>query len=144
MSAKVNGWVANRMVETEIAVNPDHRWLLNGIEQPQVAGCIDVDLNFSPSTNLLPIRRLQLRAGEDARVNAAWLRFPSFELERLSQVYRRLDESTYKYESSTGFVAELQVNEAGFVTNYAGLWELEKGGLEKGEWVKGDWKRGNG
>jgi len=89
-----------------------------------VAGCLDIDLAFSPSTNLLPIRRLKLRPGEAAEVRAAWLRFPEFVLEPLEQMYRRLDAWTYRYESGGGaFVATLRTNTAGFVTSYPGLWE---------------------
>jgi hypothetical protein len=41
-------------------------------------------------------------------------------------VYRRLDEITYRYESADGqFVADLQVNRTGFVTNYPGIWQAE-------------------
>lgn len=98
-----------------------------GRERPEVAGCIDLDLNFSPCTNLLPIRRLGLAIGQEAQVRAAWLRFPNFELEPLPQLYRRLDESTYRYESGGGqFVADLQVNQTGFVTNYPGIWQAEE------------------
>ncbi len=90
------------------------------------ARCIDLDLNFSPSTNLLPIRRLGLAIGQAAEVKAAWLRFPSFELELLPQRYRRLDETRYRYESAGGqFVADLQVNPSGFATDYPGLWQAE-------------------
>jgi len=93
-----------------------------------VAGCIDLDLNFSPSTNLLPIRRLSLTVGEEASVRAAWLRFPSFTLEPLEQIYRRTGATTYVYESAGGrFVRELIVNEAGFVTLYPGIWQAEAG-----------------
>ena len=67
---------------------------------PAVAGCVDLDLNFSPSTNLLPIRRLNLSVGQEAAVRAAWLRFPSFILEPLEQLYRRVDATTYRYESA--------------------------------------------
>lgn len=38
--------------------------LLNGVDCPAVAGCTDIDLGFSPSTNLLPIRRLSLEVGD--------------------------------------------------------------------------------
>ncbi len=59
-------------------------------------------------------------------MKAAWLRFPSFELELLPQRYRRLDETAYRYESAGGqFVADLQVNAAGFVTDYPGFWHAE-------------------
>ncbi len=126
LAARVSGWVGDRVIDVELQVEPDHRWFLNGIEQPAVHGCIDVDLNFSPSTNLLPIRRLNLAVGQHAPVNAAWLRFPSFELERFEQIYRRLDEMTYRYESNGGsFARELKVNDFGLVTTYPDLWEAE-------------------
>ena len=87
-------------------------------------GCIDVDLNFSPSTNLLPIRRLGLAVGEEAEVRAAWLRFPSFTLEPLPQLYRRLSDDTWRYESAGGaFVRDLTVNGDGFVDRYPGFFE---------------------
>jgi hypothetical protein len=84
---------------------------------------VDIDLNFSPSTNLIPIRRMNLAVGEASDVRAAWLRFPSFALEPLPQQYRRLTDDTYRYESAGGeFVAELKVNRAGFVVDYPGIW----------------------
>jgi uncharacterized protein len=126
VSGHVAGWVGAETVDLSISVGPHQQWLLNETEFPIVAGCTDLDLNFSPSTNLLPIRRLNLAVGEEAAVRAAWLRFPSFTLEPLDQTYRRLDEKTYRYESAGGrFVRELEVNEAGFVTLYPGLWQAE-------------------
>ena len=123
-SGKVAGWLGNTFVNIELAIDLDHHWQLNGIVRPEVAGCIDLDLNFSPSTNLLPIRRLGLAIGQAAEISAAWLRFPTFELEPLPQLYRRVDESTYHYESDSGqFVADLQVNPTGFITNYPGIWQ---------------------
>lgn len=125
-AARVSGWVGAKSIDIELSVDTDHRWLLNGAEQPAVQGCTDVDLNFSPSTNLLPIRRVNLSVGQEAPVSAAWLRFPSFELQRLDQIYRRIDETTYEYESNDGsFRSELKVNDFGLVTNYPDLWELD-------------------
>jgi hypothetical protein len=95
---------------------------------PEVAACIDIDLNFSPSTNLLPIRRLGLEIGQQAEVRAAWLRFPSCKLEPLVQVYRRIGPNAYRYESAGGkFVADLQVDDNGFVTQYPNFWQVEAG-----------------
>ena len=125
-SARVSGWVGQKLVAIDLTIGPDQHWRLNEVEQPALAGCIDLDLNFSPSTNLLPIRRLNMAVGQAAEVRAAWLRFPGFELEPLAQVYRRLNETTYRYESGGGrFVADLSVNAAGFVTIYPGLWQAE-------------------
>lgn len=126
VSGRVTGLVGNKPVEIDISVDAKKRWRLNGEECLAVAGCIDLDLNFSPSTNLLPIRRLNLAIGEEAEVQAAWLGFPSFTLERLDQVYRRIDAETYRYESADGaFVKEIRVNPAGVVTSYPDFWEAE-------------------
>lgn len=126
LSGKVAGWVGNEIVEVEIFVDSTRRWWLNGKECPAVANGIDLDLNFSPSTNLLPIRRLNLAVGQEAQVRAAWLRFPDFTLEPLEQVYRRINAATYRYESAGGkFVRELEVDAAGFVTRYPEFWQME-------------------
>ena len=125
VSGRVTGWIGNRPINIEISADPSRRWWLNGKETPEVEGCIDLDLNFSPSTNLLPIRRLELAVGNEAKVRTAWLRFPGFMLEPLDQLYRRTDRATYRYESGGGtFVTELRVNEAGFVTLYPDLSEI--------------------
>jgi hypothetical protein len=128
VAGKVAGWVGNEMVDIELSVDSGRRWLLNGTPRPDVTGCTDLDLNFSPSTNLLPIRRLNLGIGQEARVKAAWLRFPSFALEPLEQLYSRVGVATYRYESAGGrFVTELRVNAAGFVTRYPSFWQVEDG-----------------
>src|SRR5262245_50912854 len=90
VSCHVTGWVGTMPVAVKITVDPSGRWWMNDAECPVVTGCVDVDLNFSPSTNLLPIRRLNLPVGDAADVRAAWLRFPSFALEPFDQTYRRL------------------------------------------------------
>jgi len=121
-SANVTGRVGDRTIESRIEVDPRETWTLSGAPCPEVRGCIDVDLNFSPSTNLLPIRRLGLAIGQSAVVRAAWLRFPGFTLEPLDQTYTRTGERTYRYESSTGFVAEIVVNESGLPVSYGDIW----------------------
>ena len=126
LSGTVEGWLGDTVINIQLKTDSAQHWWLNGVEQPAIAGCIDLDLNFSPSTNLLPIRRLELGIGEAAEVKAAWLRFPSFKLEPLTQEYRRLAEDSYRYESAGGqFVAELRVNPSGFVIDYPGLWQAE-------------------
>lgn len=125
-SAQVEGWIGGEEVDISIEVDLSGRWKLNGELQPQVQGCVDVDLNFSPSTNLLPIRRLSLDIGAEADVRAAWLRFPGFTLEPLPQRYHRAGDRTYRYESAGGaFVRDLTVDAAGFVTHYPGFFHAE-------------------
>ena len=124
-SLYVTGWVGATSIDTAITVDTHGRWWHDERECPAVAGCIDVDLNFSPSTNLLPIRRLRLGVGQSAAVRAAWLRFPSFALEPFEQTYRRLGPARYRYESAGGFSAELDVDDAGFPVRYGDIWRAE-------------------
>jgi hypothetical protein len=129
VSARVTGWLDVTEVDVEIAVDAARIWRLNGQPCPDVQGCDDIDLSFSPATNLLPIRRTRLDIGARLAVRAAWLRFPDPRLEALEQTYERLAESRYRYESAHGgFVALLETNAAGFVTQYPGLWQIEGAG----------------
>jgi hypothetical protein len=106
-----------------LRADSDRNWFLDGQEIAEVAGCVDIDLGITPSTNTLPIRRLNLAVGEGADVLATWVQFPSLEIRTLSQRYTRLAERVYRYESDTGFTAELEVDDAGVVTTYPGGWE---------------------
>lgn len=122
VEGRVRGYVGERRIDSVARVSGGS-WQLNNISVSEVDGCSDIDLNFSPSTNLLPIRRLNLAIGESARVCAAWLRFPSFTLEPLEQTYTRLTELTYRYESAGGrFVAELAVDESALPVRYGDFW----------------------
>lgn len=103
------------------------RWLRDRSVARQVAGCADVDLGFTPSTNSLPMRRLDLPVGESAVVRAAWLRFPELDIEPLEQTYTRLAPDRWRFESTDvrgeRFEAELEVDDAGIVRRYGALWE---------------------
>ncbi|HEY3571175.1 MAG TPA: putative glycolipid-binding domain-containing protein [Thermoanaerobaculia bacterium] len=123
LSALVSGWVGEQDVEAEVIRDEAGLWRLNGDLIPEVEGCVDVDLNFSPSTNTLPIRRFGLEVGQSVQVRAAWLRFPSFRLEPLQQSYTRIGANLYRYESAGGrFVASVEVDAAGLVTEYGEIW----------------------
>ena len=125
-SATVTGWIDRDSVDLMITVLPGERWSLNGSEQTDVAGCVDLDLGFTPATNLIPLRRLALAIGDKADAAAAWLRFPGLALERLEQHYHRLAHDRYDYQAPTvGFAASLDVGDIGFITRYPGLWEKE-------------------
>lgn len=127
LNAKVSGFVGDEKIEIEIAADSNKIWTINGEEISAVQNCIDIDLNFSPVTNTLPIRRLNLQIGEKAEVRAAWLRFPSFKLELLEQIYERNGEKKYAYESANGtFRSEIETDDFGLATRYGDFWEIEK------------------
>jgi hypothetical protein len=125
ISAEVSGFVGTTPIEHRIEATAGV-WRLDETPVPEVDGCVDVDLNFSPSTNLLPIRRCAPEVGEEVVVTAAWLRFPSFRLEPLIQRYRRTGPRMYEYESGGGsFRAVLEVDDNGFVQQYGDIWTRE-------------------
>jgi len=88
---------------------------------PEYADCVDVDLSFTPATNTLPIRRLELDVGEEAEIHVAWLVWPELEVERVLQRYTRLAEDRYRFAQAE-FAAELVVDPRGLVLEYEGLW----------------------
>ena len=98
-------------------------WRSAGQELHDVHGCDDVDLALTPATNTLPIKRLKLPVGGSESVVAAWIKFPELTIEPLSQRYTRIGKNTYRYESNTGFSAEIVVDDLGLVTTYPGGWE---------------------
>jgi hypothetical protein len=125
--ADILGWIAEQKVKLRIEKAPGGDWLINGSPEPLVKGCLDLDLAFSPSTNLLPIRRLNLNIGQEAEARAAWLRYPNMALHPLVQRIRRESKNIYSYSSDNGFSTQLEVNADGFVVNYPPLWAEEMG-----------------
>jgi uncharacterized protein len=97
-------------------------WARDGQPLGELDGCIDADLEWSPSTNTLPIRRLGLEIGESRAVTAAWLRFPSLDVDRLDQGYERLAKTRYRYRSGL-FTADLAVDGDGIVLHYGVNWK---------------------
>lgn len=119
--ARIFGWMGEASIALDLVADDARRWTLNGAACPVVAGCDDLDLSFSPSTNLLPLRRARLAVGQQVAVRSAWLRFPGCVLEPLEQTYERLGESTYRYVAGA-FTATLEVDDIGLVVDYPGLW----------------------
>jgi hypothetical protein len=121
LSANVRGFLGARDIDYEIARSSNGTWTLNGVMQPQAEGLIDVDLNFTPATNLIAIRRFGLAVGAKTPAAAAWLTFPEPKLVRLDQTYGRLDQTRYAY-TGYDYAATLEVSDAGFVLEYPELW----------------------
>ncbi len=124
---EVKGHLGGRAIDVEVGVEERGRWMWSGREVPEVAGCVDLDLNFSPATNLITFRRMQLRVGERADVAVAWLKVPEFELRCLPQTIERIEARAYDYAAPTvGYAGRLKVDENECVLEYPGLWVAEK------------------
>ena len=119
MTIEADGSADGRPARIDIRLEADGQglWQRDGeviIDDPDALDC---DLGFSPSTNTLPIRRLGLEIAQIREIAVAWILFPSFEIVLGRQSYERLAERTWRYRS-TGFEADLTVDEDGLVDEY--------------------------
>lgn len=98
-------------------------WTVNGHAESALNRCIDIDVEATPFTNTLPIRRLALGAGQAATIEAAYVNVPSLTVEPRPQRYTALDPGRrYRFESlDWDFAADLPVDENGLVRDYPGL-----------------------
>jgi hypothetical protein len=120
------GYIGATIVSLDLARTSAGEWTVDGAPAANLRGCDDIDLGFTPATNLLPIRRLELPTGGKAAVRAAWVRFPELTIEVLDQVYTRLAEDRYLYESAGGsFRRKLSVDDIGFVVDYPDFWRAQ-------------------
>lgn len=115
--------IGSDVKDLSLSVESRGVWRSSGEELRVVRACDDVDLALTPATNTLPIRRLNLKVGSSQSVIAAWVKFPDLTVQPLSQKYTRLSKDTYRYESDTGFSAQIGVDDFGLVTTYPGGWE---------------------
>lgn len=92
-------------------------------------GCLDVDIQVTPFTNTLAIRRLGLGPGEKAPIRVVYLALlPAFALRPAEQrdtcLQRNAQGGIYRYEgifrNSVNFAAELAVDSDGVVYDYPG------------------------
>jgi hypothetical protein len=127
--AHVWGWRGGDAIDLRLERDHAGTWTLNEESCPAVHSCVDLDLSFTPATNLLPLRRLSLGVGEAAEVQSAWLEWPEARLTRLVQRYRRRSEMEYDYESDLPggelFRTTLRAQPNGWVLDYGGLWLAE-------------------
>ena len=124
----VTGSVSGAPIQFEFAADGEGHWTLNDAPLPRVEGAFDVDLGFTPATNLLPIRRLNRAVGQRAHVRTAWVRFPELRVEALEQTYQRESARVFRYDALVDgerFQARLDTDEFGVVLRYEGLWEAE-------------------
>jgi uncharacterized protein len=124
------GWRGLDAIDLRLHRDNDGTWTLNDELSPEVQGCMDLDLSFTPATNLLPLRRLALRIGQSAEVRSAWLEWPEVRLTPLVQRYARRSDTEYDYESDLPggelFRSTLRVQPEGWVLDYGGLWRVER------------------
>lgn len=126
LGADIAGTHDGRDVRARIVRDGDI-WQVNDTAQEGLQTATDLDLSFTPATNLMPLRRLFASAAETMDTAAAWLRYPAASLVPLDQTYARTglcDVVSYAARQ-TDFATRLTVDRSGFVTFYPDLWEGE-------------------
>jgi hypothetical protein len=107
----------------------DGHWHVNGEPRPDLSGCLDPDIQISPFTNTLPIRRLGLRAGASADIRVVYVPLPDLAVRPAEQRYTCIEKfgtkgGRYRYDDAHwNFTAELPVDADGLVTDYPELFE---------------------
>jgi hypothetical protein len=102
-------------------------WRVNaGPAPPEIAGCLDIDLEPSAFTNAFPVNRLKLEVGQRADAPAAYIRSADLSVERLDQTYARLEDDgdnyRYDYEGPRfDYRDELVYDRFGLVLDYPGI-----------------------
>ena len=134
------GWRVQRLVATWFAPDSTHRlrlqrdaagaWRDQDGPRPDLAGCVDVDLVWTPLTNTLPIRRLGLATGEHSDIAVAYITPPALTVAPHKQRYTRLGPDRWRFDTlDSDFTAELTVDAQRLVLDYpalfrrAGAWE---------------------
>lgn len=113
------------MVARHLLASGDGIWTdADGHAIPGLDGCIDVDIQWSPLTNTLPVRRLDMRDVAETDIRVAYVALPGLDIRPMTQTYSRVDSSTIRYQSETrSFVRDLVVDDEGYVIAYPGLFQ---------------------
>jgi len=126
---RVCGWVGDQRVDIGVRRTSEGEWLLDGRKVEGVKGCLDLDLGFTPATNLFQLRRMALAVGQSQELTVAWLDIPDGGLGKLAQRYERRAEDEYWYAAPRfDYAAVLKVDGTGFVRLYPRLWVEEAPG----------------
>jgi hypothetical protein len=87
-------------------------------------GCVDIDIQATPFTNTLPIRRLAIQEGQVEPISVVYFSIPSLEVTPHIQRYTGIANGTFHFESlTTGFAETIETDSEGFVTTYPNLFK---------------------
>lgn len=122
----VRGFLGRRPIEYLI-VRQGTEWTLNGEVVHGLDHLVDLDLGFTPATNLQQLRRVPIAQGCAAHISVAWLDAETGELTELDQRYTRRGESAFWYEApSASYEGHLKLAPDGFIRHYPTLWKAEQ------------------
>ena len=107
--------------ETVLVSDGQGTWTVDGRPARHLDGLIDVDIEASACTNVLPVHRLALPPGEVVAASAAYVQALDLTTRRLHQTYRRREDGRFDYTSEDGFEAVLEYDASGLIVDYPGI-----------------------
>jgi uncharacterized protein len=119
LSISVMNATARRTLD--VSADGQGHWSSGGQPLRELDGCVDIDIDCTPLTNTLPIRRLDWSPGTARDLDVAYVSVPALTLRPVRQRYTLLDRDLFRYESGS-FTADLPVDGDGYVTDYPGYW----------------------
>jgi uncharacterized protein len=124
--AELRAWWPDAAGHVVIGGDGDGAWSVNGVDRPDLAGCLDVDLESSACTNALPLRRAGTSVGTAWSSPAVYVRALDLAVERLEQNYERRpdqgDRIVVAYACERfGADFDLVYDSSGLVLDYPGL-----------------------
>jgi hypothetical protein len=123
---RIQGSIGDRHID-HLVTRATGAWLLNGVEAPGLAHLTDLDLSFTPATNLLQIKRVTLPPDEMIHSPAAWFDLDAGALTELRQIYQRRADLEVHYQApDVGYEGLLELRPDGFISNYPGLWRADQ------------------
>jgi uncharacterized protein len=121
----VTGFVGDAAIDCYIIRDRD-KWLLDGVEIQGLGPLLDLDLSFTPATNLLQLKRTQPQVGQSLAIPAAWFDLDTTTLTELPQLYERLSDTMFRCAApSVPYEGLLEISLDGFVESYPDLWRRE-------------------
>jgi len=103
----------------------DEGWYFDGRLQAGLDAALDLDFGFTPSTNLLQMKRVVLGRTGAVDLPVAWFDPGMDALALLPQRYERRGAASFWYQAPTvGYEGMLELADSGFVARYPGLWVL--------------------
>ena len=125
VSGRIRGFVGKQAIDY-LVVRRGAVWTLNGVPVPGMEHLLDLDLSFTPATNLQQLHRVSIAENETVRLPVAWLDADAGTLTELPQMYERRGQDAFWYQApSVGYEGLLEVAPNGFIRNYPHLWEAE-------------------
>jgi hypothetical protein len=126
VSGRVRGALGQRAIDYRVALRGT-TWTLNETPVSGLEALVDLDLGFTPATNLQQLRRVLIGQDEALQLPVAWLDVEVGALTELPQLYTRRGEAAFWYEApSVGYQGLLELAPNGFIRSYPNLWEAEQ------------------